>query len=96
MIPAEAAATACKPAICDANGPIRFLDGAVATLIFYDYHSDNLHIHYGRELDSALAYKVKRISNRWEIGWRFGRYWSDHLFTNRAAHVGLHKFYALS
>jgi hypothetical protein len=64
-----------------ANGPLRFLDGAVATLIFYDYHSDNLHIHYGKELDSALAYKVKRVSNRWEIGWRFGRYWSDRLFT---------------
>ena len=65
-----------------ANGPIRFLDGAVGTLIFYDYHSDNLHVHYGKELDSALAYKVKRISNRWEIGWRFGRYWSDQLFSN--------------
>jgi hypothetical protein len=65
-----------------ANGPIRFLDGAVGTLIFYDYHSDNLHIHYGKELDSALAYKVKRVSNRWEIGWRFGRYWADRLFTN--------------
>jgi hypothetical protein len=64
-----------------ASGPIRFLDGAVATLIFYDYHSDNLHIHYGKELDSAMAYKVKRVSDRWEIGWRFGRYWSDHLFT---------------
>jgi hypothetical protein len=64
-----------------ANGPIRFLDGAVATFIFYDYHSDNLHIHYGKELDSAMAYKVKRVSNRWEIGWRFGRYWSDQLFT---------------
>jgi len=64
-----------------ANGPIRFLDGAIGTLIFYDYHSDNLHIHYGKELDSALAYKIKRISNRWEIGWRFGRYWSDQLFT---------------
>jgi hypothetical protein len=64
-----------------ASGPIRILDGAVATLIFYDYHSDNLHIHYGSELDSALAYKVKRVSNRWEIGWRFGRYWSDRLFT---------------
>jgi hypothetical protein len=64
-----------------ASGPIRFLDGAVATLIFYDYHSDNLHIHYGKELDSAMAYKVKRVSNRWEIGWRFGRYWSDQLFT---------------
>jgi alginate export protein len=65
-----------------ATGPIRLLDGAVATLIFYDYHSDNLHIHYGSELDSAMAYKVKRVSNRWEIGWRFGRYWSDQLFTH--------------
>jgi hypothetical protein len=64
-----------------ANGPIRFLDGAIGRLIFYDYHSDNFHIHYGKELDSALAYKIKRISNRWEIGWRFGRYWSDQLFT---------------
>lgn len=64
-----------------ANGPIRFLDGAVATLIFYDYHSDSMHIHYGKELDAALAYKVKRISNRWEIGWRFGRYWPNQLFT---------------
>jgi hypothetical protein len=64
-----------------ANGPIRYLDGAVGTLIFYDYHSDNLHIHYGKELDAAMAYKIKRISNRWEIGWRFGRYWSDQLFT---------------
>jgi hypothetical protein len=64
-----------------ANGPIRFLDGAIGTLIFYNYHSDNLHVHYGKELDSALSYKVKRISNRWEIGWRFGRYWSDQLFT---------------
>jgi hypothetical protein len=66
----------------NASGPIRFLDGALATLIYYDYHSDNLHVHYGKELDSALAYKVKRVSNRWEIGWRFGRYWSDRLFTN--------------
>ncbi len=64
-----------------AKGPIRFLDGAVATLIYYDYHSDNLHVNYGSELDSALAYKVKRVSDRWEIGWRFGRYWSDRLFT---------------
>jgi hypothetical protein len=65
-----------------ASGPIRFLDGAVATVIFYDYHSDSIHIHYGSELDSAMAYKVKRVSNRWEIGWRFGRYWSDRLFSN--------------
>ncbi|HEY2646297.1 MAG TPA: alginate export family protein [Candidatus Acidoferrales bacterium] len=64
-----------------ATGPIPHLDGTVGTLIYYDYHSDYPHIHYGRELDMSLAYKVKRISNRWEIGWRFGRYWSDKLFT---------------
>jgi hypothetical protein len=63
-----------------ASGPIRFLGGALATLTYYDYHSDYPHVHYGSELDSALGYKVKRISNRWEIGWRFARYWSDHLF----------------
>jgi hypothetical protein len=65
-----------------ATGPVRPLDGATATVIFYDYHSDNLHLHYGQELDAALAYRVKRISERWEIGWRFGRYWAAHLFTN--------------
>ncbi len=65
-----------------ARGPIPHLDGVVATLIYYDYHSDNLHLHYGSELDSAWAYKVKRVSDRWEIGWRFGRYWSDKLFSN--------------
>jgi hypothetical protein len=66
----------------NASGPIRFLGGAVATLIYYDYHSDTSHVRYGSELDSAMAYKVKRVSDRWEIGYRFGRYWSDHLFTN--------------
>lgn len=66
----------------NASGPIRVLGGAVATVIFYDYHSDNLHVHYGQEFDAAMAYKVKRVSDRWEIGWRFGRYWADHLFTN--------------
>jgi hypothetical protein len=51
-------------------------------VIFYDYHSDVFHIHYGQEFDAAMAYKMKRITNRWEVGWRFGRYWADHLFTN--------------
>jgi len=65
-----------------ASGPIRFLGGTVATLIYYDYYSDYPYVHYGSELDSSMAYKVKKVSERWEIGWRFGRYWSDHLFTN--------------
>jgi hypothetical protein len=65
-----------------ASGPVRFLDGAVATLIDYDYHSDYPHIHYGSESGSSLAYRVKKVSDRREIGYRFGRYWSDRLFSN--------------
>jgi len=64
-----------------ASGPLRFLGGTTATVTYYDYYSDSFHVHYGKEFDSALAYKIKRISNRWEIGWRFARYWADHLFT---------------
>ncbi len=65
-----------------ASGPLSSLGGAVLTVIYYDYHSDNLHVHYGSEFDAAMAYKVKRVTDRWEIGWRFGRYWANHLFTN--------------
>jgi hypothetical protein len=65
-----------------ASGPVRFLGGTVTTLTYYDYHSDSGHVHDGSELDAAMAYRVKKVSNRWEIGFRFARYWSDHLFTN--------------
>jgi hypothetical protein len=80
--PSTPAGHGLEAAYFTASGPIPFLDGTVATFIYYDYHSDYPHIHYGSELDSALAYKIKRISNRWEVGWRFGRYWSDHLYSN--------------
>ncbi len=80
--PSEAGGNGLEARYVSASGPIRFLGGAVATVIYYDYYSDYPHIHYGSELDSTMAYKVKRISNRWEIGYRFGRYWGDHLFTN--------------
>lgn len=65
-----------------ASGPVRFLGNSLGTLTYYDYLSDYPRVHYGSELDAALAYKVKRVTERWEIGWRFGRYWADHLFTN--------------
>jgi Alginate export len=71
-----------KARYVNVSGPVRFLGGAVVTVIYYDYHSDDPHVHYGSELDSAMAYKFKRFNNHWEIGWRFGRYWADHLFTN--------------
>ena len=80
--PVKGNASGLEARYLSASGPVRFLDGTMATVIFYDYHSDNLHIHYGRELDSAMSYKFKRFENRWEIGWRFGRYWAEQLFTN--------------
>lgn len=80
--PSEPGGNGLEARYVKASGPIRFLDGAVATVIYYDYHSDYPHVHYGSELDSSMAYKVRRVSNRWEIGWRFGRYWADRLFTN--------------
>jgi len=64
-----------------ANDALRFLGGATATVAYYDYHSDSDRIHYGSELDWAVAYKVRRVSNHWEIGSRFGRYWSDRLYS---------------
>jgi hypothetical protein len=64
-----------------ASDAIRPLGGVTATITYYDYHSDSEPIHYGSELDWALAYKVRRVSNRWEIGSRFGRYWSDRLYS---------------
>jgi hypothetical protein len=65
-----------------ASGAPKILNGGDFRVIYYDYHSDSNRIHYGSELDAAMAYRVKRVSNRWEIGWRFGRYWTDRLFTN--------------
>ena len=65
-----------------ASGPLRWQGGSLGTLTYYDYHSDYPRVHYGSELDAALAYKVKRLSDRWEVGWRLGRYWADHLFRN--------------
>jgi hypothetical protein len=64
-----------------ATGKIRPLGDTTATLTYYDYHSDSNRIHYGNELDWALAYKVRKLRNHWEIGTRFGHYWSDRLFT---------------
>jgi len=48
-------------------------------MTYYDYHSGSDRIHYGRELDWAVAYKIRRIGNHGGIGSRFGRYWSDRL-----------------
>ena len=64
-----------------ANDVMRFLGGTMATVTYYDYHSDSDRIHYGSELDWAVAYKFRRVSNHWEVGSRFGHYWSDRLYS---------------
>lgn len=65
-----------------ATAPLPFWSGSVVNLIYYDYHSDFPRVHYGSELDASMAHKFKWTENHWEIGWRFGRYWADRLFTN--------------
>jgi hypothetical protein len=45
-------------------------------MTYYDYHSDSEYIHYGSELDWAMAYRLRRNSNRWEIGSRSDRLYS--------------------
>jgi hypothetical protein len=64
-----------------ATGPLRFLGDTVATVIYYDYHSDFPRLHYGSEFDSQVAHKFKPTGDRLEIGWRFARYWAGRLFT---------------
>jgi len=76
------------------TGAPNFLNGGDFRITYFDYHSDSNRIHYGTELDAAVAYRVKRVSKRWEIGWRFGRYWADHLFTN-AIRTSIYTSYSL-
>jgi hypothetical protein len=69
-----------EAAFINANGPLGFLDGLSYVLTYYDYHAANDRLHYGSELDAALAYQVKPVWKKWEVGCRFARYWADQLF----------------
>ncbi len=62
-----------------ATGPVPFVKGLTYTVTFYDYHSDSNRIHYGSELDAQLEYK---FAKHYAVGWRFGNYWADNLFTD--------------
>ena len=75
-----------------ASGPVKPLGGTTATMTYYDYHSDRNRIHYGSELDWALVYKIKRISDHWVIGSRFGCYWADRLYTHALRVSGYTQF----
>ena len=75
-----------------ASGAVKQLGGTTVIVTYYDYHSDGNRIHYGSELDWALAYKVKKVSKRWEIGSRFGCYWADRLYAHALRLSGYTQF----
>lgn len=64
------------------SAPVPRFDDLTATLIYYEYWADQGGAHYGRELDSSLEYRLSSIDPRWIVGWRFGYYWADALFTD--------------
>jgi hypothetical protein len=63
-----------------ASGPVGPVDGLTYTVTLYDYHSANDRIHYGSELDLGMIWKVKPVSEKLEVGFRFSKYWADRLF----------------
>ncbi|MEI8040178.1 MAG: hypothetical protein WCL11_02140 [Verrucomicrobiota bacterium] len=64
------------------GGPVSQQVGLTYTVTLYDYYAANDGAHYGRELDFGLAWKVKPVWDKWEIGTRFAYYWADTLFGN--------------
>ena len=80
--PTEAGGNGLQARYLYASGPIRWLDGAVATVIYLRLSlGQPAHALRQRARFGPWPTRSKRVSNRWEIGWRFGRYWSDQLFT---------------
>jgi len=52
------------------------------SLTAYDYRASSSGIHYGRELDAGVEAKPLKRDPRLVVGWRFGRYFADSLFTD--------------
>jgi hypothetical protein len=70
-----------KARYIDASGSTGVKNVGFSTTL-YDYRSDAVPIHYGREFDAGLKYKAPRARNKWEVGFRLGWYWADRLFTD--------------
>lgn len=52
------------------------------SLTGYDYHASSSPLHYGSELDAGVEAKPLKRDPRLVVGWRFGRYFADALFTD--------------
>ncbi len=61
-------------------GPVSPVEGLTYSVVLYDYHSANDRVHYGNELDFGFIWKVKPVSEHWEIGCRVSKYWADRLY----------------
>jgi hypothetical protein len=66
--------------------------GLTYNVIFYDYRANSGSAPYGRELDLALEYRVLPVDKRWVVGWRFGHYRADQLFTHSLRTSGFTSF----
>jgi hypothetical protein len=64
------------------TGPVPFVKGVTYTATYYDYHATNTSAHYGSELDAALEWKAVPLHKNLTLGWRFGQYYADALFSD--------------
>lgn len=64
------------------TGPLPGVKGVTYTATYYDYHADTGGAHYGSELDAALEWKAAPIHKNLTLGWRFGNYFADTLFSD--------------
>jgi hypothetical protein len=65
-----------------ATGPVPGAKGLTYTATYYDYRAQTGSQHYGSELDLALEWKAAPIHKNLTLGWRFGNYFADRLFTD--------------
>lgn len=64
------------------GGSVPGIEGLTATLVFYDYRSNSGNANYGRELDLDVAWVASRITKGLVVGWRFGQFRADQLFSD--------------
>jgi hypothetical protein len=64
------------------TGPFPGVKGLSYTATYYDYSAQNTSAHYGSELDGALEWKAAPIHKNLTLGWRFGQYYADTLFSD--------------
>ena len=64
------------------SGPVPGVAGLTATAAYYDYQPETGSADYGSELDFDLAWKATPLAKNLVLGWRFGKYASDGLFSD--------------